>query len=130
GHVSQAEGMEDADDEIFGTNNTLSFPSQGWSFDRVSDFPGPSHSTAAPPGSYYDEDEDLFADDASNKAVGGGDLSDSELRLATLTDTPDDNGPPFSSAPFDDPPIQDIPPPLEVDDDSELPVVELRVNEE
>lgn len=134
GHSNRLEGM-DIEDEEFGGGmhpTPLRFPSAEppWSFDRATDAHGPSQMTA-PPGSSYDgEDEDLFDDDASNKAVGGGDLSDSDIRLAALTDSPDEQGAPCPSTPFDDTPIQDIPPPLDVDDDNELPVVELRVNEE
>lgn len=83
----------------------------------------------APPGSYSEGvDDDLFDDVASNKADGGGDLSDSDLRLA-LDDSPDGTGTEYPRTSFDDTPIQDIPPPLN-DDDDELPVVELRVNDE
>jgi hypothetical protein len=87
--------------------------------------------TAAPPGSYYDgEDEDLFDDDASNKAVGGGDLSDSDTRLAALGDSSEGQGGPFTDTSFDDSSIQNIPPPLDVDDNDDLPVIELRVDDE
>lgn len=126
----------DTDDEAImggGFSGGLSFGSSNlWSFDRASDS-GPSQMTAAPPGSYYEGDEDLFDDDAaSNKAVAEGDMSDTEARLAGLRDLDDDNGGDSPGTLFDDSTIQDIPPPLAADEDQgdELPVVELRVGDE
>ncbi|KAE8356359.1 ubiquitin carboxyl-terminal hydrolase [Aspergillus coremiiformis] len=106
------------------------FPSApSWSFNRVSDAHGRSQMTTALPGSTSDDD-DLLDDDASNKAVGGGDFSDSDLRLASLADSPGP-GAVYPGTPMEETPIQDIPPPLDADDDDdELPVVELRVNDE
>ncbi|ODH15373.1 sorting nexin-41 [Paracoccidioides brasiliensis] len=59
-----------------------------WSFDRAEVPYGPSGLVSAPANSFYDGDgdEDLD-DDVSNKAVGGGDMSDSESRLAMLNDS-------------------------------------------
>ncbi|KAB8238114.1 putative ubiquitin-specific protease UBP12 [Aspergillus alliaceus] len=107
------------------------FPSPpSWSFNRVPDAHGLSQMTTAMRGSISDDD-DLLDDDASNKAVGGGDFSDSDLRLASLADSPRGHGGAYPGTPMEETPIQDIPPPLEADDDEdELPVVELRVNDE
>ncbi|KAL1964943.1 hypothetical protein VTN77DRAFT_6296 [Rasamsonia byssochlamydoides] len=130
GRTHRLEGMdsEDLDPSSGGmqSNNPLSYVNEpAWSFDRATDAHGPSQmAAAAPPGSYYDEDDEggLFDDDEdadvdSNKAVGGDDVSDSELPLA------DETG--------DYPPmILDDVPPVSDDEDEELPVVELRVNEE
>jgi ubiquitin carboxyl-terminal hydrolase 4/11/15 len=86
--------------------------------------------TTALPGSTSDDD-DLIDDDASNKAVGGGDISDSDLRLASLADSPGGHGGVYPGTPMEEPPIHDIPPPLETDDDDDaLPVVELRRDDE
>ncbi|KAL1884440.1 hypothetical protein Plec18167_002028 [Paecilomyces lecythidis] len=133
-HANRLEGM-DLEDEYFGGEmrpNPLRFPTEPlWSFDRASDAHGPSQMTAAPPGSYFDgEDEDLFDDDASNKAVGGGDLSDSDVRLAALGDNSEGQGAPYTDMSFEDSSIQNIPPPLDADDNDDLPVVELRVDDE
>ncbi|KAJ9369323.1 hypothetical protein DTO282E5_5985 [Paecilomyces variotii] len=133
-HADRLEGM-DLEDEYFGGEmrpNPLNFPTEPlWSFDRASDAHGPSQMTAAPPGSYFDgEDEDLFDDDASNKAVGGGDLSDSDIRLAALGDSSEGPGASYTDTTFEDSSIQNIPPPLDADDDDDLPVIELRVDEE
>ncbi|KAH2335112.1 hypothetical protein KXW30_003369 [Aspergillus fumigatus] len=130
--ANRLEGMSFDEDE-FGDGayaNPLSYSSQPtWSFDRVTDAHGLSQMTTVPPGSISD-DEDLFDDDASNKAVGGGDLSDSDLRLAALTGSPIGQGV-FPGTPMEEEaPIQDIPPPLDDDDDEDLPVVELRVNDD
>ncbi|EAW14313.1 putative ubiquitin-specific protease UBP12 [Aspergillus clavatus NRRL 1] len=133
GKSNRLEGMSFDEDE-FGDGafaNPLPYSSQPtWSFDRVTNAHGLSQMTTVPPGSISDDEEDLFDDDASNKAVGGGDLSDSDLRLGALTGSPISRGV-FPSTPMDEePPFQDIPPPLDGDDDEELPVVELRVNDE
>ncbi|GFF33414.1 probable ubiquitin carboxyl-terminal hydrolase 12 [Aspergillus udagawae] len=130
--ANRLEGMSFDEDE-FGDGayaNPLPYSSQPtWSFDRVTDAHGLSQMTTVPPGSISD-DEDLFDDDASNKAVGGGDLSDSDLRLAALTGSPIGQGV-FPGTPMEEEaPIQDIPPPLDGDDDEDLPVVELRVNDD
>jgi ubiquitin carboxyl-terminal hydrolase 4/11/15 len=131
-NANRLEGMSFDDDE-FGDGayaNPLPYSSQPtWSFDRVTDAHGLSQMTTVPPGSISD-DEGLFDDDASNKAVGGGDLSDSDLRLAALTGSPIGQGV-FPGTPMEEEaPIQDIPPPLDGDDDEDLPVVELRVNDD
>ncbi|KAE8147670.1 hypothetical protein BDV25DRAFT_159842 [Aspergillus avenaceus] len=133
GKEKQLEGMS-FDEVEFGDgaqSDPFRFPSPpSWSFSRVPDAHGPSQMTTALPGSISD-DEDLLDDDASNKAVGGGDFSDSDLRLASLADSPGGHGLVYPGSPMDETPIQDIPPPLEGDDDDdELPVVELRVNDD
>jgi ubiquitin carboxyl-terminal hydrolase 4/11/15 len=124
GQTNRVEGMDIEDIDPSGDVQSTPFSyvnEPAWSFDRATDAHGPSQMTAAPPGSYYDDDDEgLFDydDDAdSNKAVGGGDLSDSELPLA------DESGeyPPMI--------LDDVPPASE-DEDEELPVVELRVNED
>ena len=129
----------DEDDEIGGgtlPNNSLRFANQpSWSFGPVMEAHGPSQMTATTHPDLGDEissDEDLFDDDAaSDQAVGGGDMSDSEMQLASLTDDAPDQGVPLPGTPMEEgPPIQDIPPPLEGEDEDELPVVELRVNDE
>ncbi|KAF9891719.1 CSN-associated deubiquitinating enzyme Ubp12, partial [Aspergillus nanangensis] len=116
-----------------------SFPDQSpmWSFDRITDTHGPSQMTAAYPGS-ISEDDNLLEDDASNKAVGGGDLSDSDLPLS-----------PAGHAIYPGTPMEEMPP-LEIysnplrgsrtqldadqheddDDDDDMPVVELRVDDD
>ncbi|KAK1140585.1 hypothetical protein N8T08_010222 [Aspergillus melleus] len=138
---NRLEGMNIEDDEESGDgelSNPFGFPSPpSWSFNRVHQAHGPSSSqmTTALPGSTFDDDDDLLDDDtASNKAVGGGDMSDSDLRLAALTDSPGP-GAAYPGTPIEESAFQDIPPLLEADnddddDDDELPVVELRVNDE
>jgi ubiquitin carboxyl-terminal hydrolase 4/11/15 len=117
--VEEGMDIEDSDPGIGMQSHPFSYSSQpAWSFDRATD--GTHSQTAAPPGSYYDDDEEgLFDDDdgASNKAVGGGDVSDSDLRLG-------DDSTGFPSM------IVDDVPPASDNDDEELPVVELRVNED
>ncbi|OJJ47293.1 hypothetical protein ASPZODRAFT_64832, partial [Penicilliopsis zonata CBS 506.65] len=138
------EGMDFDDDNDFDggaplhSSFGLSNDQPMWSFDRLSEdadvHHGPLSSqmlvtnhTPSRPGSDDDregEDEDLFDDNASNTAVGGGDLSDSDTRLVGLTDSPDP-GAAFGATSF-----EDIPPQLDDDEDEELPVVELRVHDE
>ncbi|KKK14034.1 putative ubiquitin C-terminal hydrolase, partial [Aspergillus rambellii] len=131
GRTNRLEGMN-FDDEDFGSGalaNSFRSPSPpSWSFKRVTDAHSALQITTELPGPISD-DEDLLDDDASNKAVGGGDISDSELRLASLTDSPPGQGPVFPGTPMDESSIRDIPP-LDVDDDDDLPVVELRVPDE
>ncbi|KAK2802058.1 CSN-associated deubiquitinating enzyme Ubp12 [Onygenales sp. PD_10] len=117
----------DMDDEGYGAAYGPEIPYSNfplWSFDRSEEPHGP---LSAPPGSFYDGDEDLD-DNASNKAVGGGDMSDSESRLATLNDSEDQSSE-FRTMVFDtDQTVQKIIQPPEMDDDDdEIPVVELRV---
>ncbi|QMW29025.1 hypothetical protein G4B84_004360, partial [Aspergillus flavus NRRL3357] len=133
GKEHRLEGMS-FDEAEFGDgaqSDPFRFPSPpSWSFNRVPDAHGRSQMTTALPGSTSDDD-DLLDDDASNQAVGGGDFSDSDLRLASLADSPGGHGAVYPGTPMEETPIQDIPPPLDADDDDdELPVVELRVNEE
>lgn len=104
-----------------------------WSFDRVADAHQQSwQETAAPPGSISEGEQhgDLFEDDgASNRAVDGGETSDADMRLASLTDGAADSGPP--ATPMDTSgSVQDIPPPLDADDSEDLDVVELKVNDD
>lgn len=103
-----------------------------WSFDRL---PNAHHQssqvTAAPPASISDGEPggDLFEDDASNRAVDGGESSDPDLRLASLTDGAGDFA--STTTPMDtSDQVQDIPPPLDADDSEDLDVVELKVNDE
>lgn len=110
-----------------------------WSFDRASNAHLSSQMTAAPPGSLsdgeyqYDNDNGLFDDTASDRAVDGDDNSGSasssvpDLRLASLTDGAGDSFAP--NTPMDTS-MADIPPPLDADDSEELDVVELRVNDD
>lgn len=108
-----------------------------WSFGQDTEAHGPSQMTTAP--GFGDElissEEELFDDDAaSDQAVGGGNMSDSDFQLASLTDDnggQGDGGVALPGTPMEEdaPRIQEIPPPLENDDDEELPVVELRVND-
>lgn len=133
GKEHRLEGMS-FDEAEFGDgaqSDPFRFPSPpSWFFNRVPDAHGRSQMTTALPGSTSDDD-DLLDDDASNQAVGGGDFSDSDLRLASLADSPGGHGAVYPGTPMEETPIQDIPPPLDADDDDdELPVVELRVNEE
>jgi len=126
--LGHAEGM-DLEDSEYGSGikpSPLRFANEPmWSFDRASDIAGHTQSTAARAGSYYDEDEeDLFDDDASNKAVGG-DLSDSDTRMPTVDDT--SKYPHFTVM---NPLSGDGMAPPDGEDDNDLPVVELRVNEE
>ncbi|KAL4785395.1 hypothetical protein BJX76DRAFT_347041 [Aspergillus varians] len=97
-----------------------------WSFNRVTDAHGLSQMTELP-GSL--SDDDLPDDDGdSNKAVGGGDISDSDLRMASLADSPPFQGPVFPGTPQEDSTLTEFPPPDA--DDNDLPVVELHVGEE
>ncbi|KAL4897954.1 hypothetical protein BDV59DRAFT_190716 [Aspergillus ambiguus] len=99
-----------------------------WSFDRDTDAHGQSQMTTMFPGSTSDDD---ILDDASNKAVG--DFSDSDMNLISLADTPAGHGV-CPGTPMEEVPIQGIslPRQTEVDDDDndDLPVVELRVDED
>ncbi|KAL4920100.1 hypothetical protein BDW62DRAFT_177609 [Aspergillus aurantiobrunneus] len=98
-----------------------------WSFNRVTDAHGLSQMTELP-GSL--SDNDLLDDDDgdSNKAVGGDDISDSDMRMASLTDSPPFQGPVFPGTPLEESTLTELPQP-DADDD-ELPVVELHVGEE
>ncbi|PYH94626.1 UCH-domain-containing protein [Aspergillus ellipticus CBS 707.79] len=131
GRATRQEGM-DFEDEEFGDGAQPSpFRSEAapsWSFSRVTDAHGPSQMTTA-----NTDDEDVD-DNASNQAVGGddGDVSDTDLRMASLTDSP--RGAAFPGTPVEEATFQDIPPfgGVDGDDDEEeeLPVVELKVNDE
>ncbi|EGC46740.1 ubiquitin carboxyl-terminal hydrolase [Histoplasma capsulatum var. duboisii H88] len=137
-HHNHLEGM-DLEDEGFGSTfgpdlNFSNHPS--WSFDRAAEpyGGGVSGLVPAPANSFYDGDgDDDLDDEASNKAVGGGDMSDSESRLAMLNDSGDQDGLIFEDADLSSSTtaVRNImqPPDLEDDDDS-MPVVELRVPEE
>lgn len=135
------EGMNNEEAE-FGDSTATRFPDPPfWSFDRISDAHyGPSQmttTTTALPGSISDNDSRYGIDDddddeiASDCAVGGGDLSDHDFPLASLTDSPFDTGSGCPEAPMDEF-VQDlVPPPLDADDDDEeMPVVELRADDQ
>lgn len=137
-HHNHLEGM-DLEDEGFGSSfgpdlNFSNHPS--WSFDRAAEpyGGGVSGLVPAPANSFYDGDgDDDLDDEASNKAVGGGDMSDSESRLAMLNDSGDQDGLIFEDADLSSSTtaVRNImqPPDLDDDDDS-MPVVELWVPEE
>lgn len=143
---------DDLDDGRGGTGLLPMAHEPAWSFSRIPDTHGSSPQMTAEqlPGSYFDghirnadgddgddDDEDLFDDAASNQAVGGGDLSDTDLRLSALAgDDGEGDGPgapaEYPGTPLDeDTLIQDVPPLQQGDEDEDdLPVVELRVNDE
>lgn len=126
--LEHAEGMDLEDPEyISGIRpSPLRFANESmWSFDRASDTPELTQSTGVPRRSYYEEDEDdAFDDDDSNRAVGG-DLSDSDARMPSLDDT--SKYPHFTVM---NPLTGDGPAASDEEDNNDLPVVELRVNEE
>ncbi|KAL4803450.1 hypothetical protein BDV18DRAFT_153729 [Aspergillus unguis] len=100
-----------------------------WSFNRVTDaHHGFSQMTTELPGSLSDDDL-LDNDNDSNKAVGGGDMSDTDLHMASLADSPPFQGPVHPGTPLEESAnLTQLPQP-DADDD-ELPVVELHVGEE
>ncbi|KAL4933316.1 putative ubiquitin-specific protease UBP12 [Aspergillus undulatus] len=165
---------DDDGDGDYGSLNPF-HNSSTWSFSRI---PDTSHSHAHGlsqinatelPGSLLDDDhddalninldgdEDAADDNDSNKAVGGGNVSDSDYRMAELADSPPFEG---SVNPCPGTPLEldidndhttdltDLPPLVDVDDDvdtnvnvknvyadvdpddDELPIVELRVDGE
>ncbi|OAX77736.1 hypothetical protein ACJ72_07962 [Emergomyces africanus] len=139
-HHHNLEGMDLEDegfDPTFGPDLDFSH-NPIWSFDRVAEPYGGSVSglVSAPANSFYDGDgDDDLDDDASNKAVGGGDMSDSESRLALLlNDSEDQEG----MVVFDDADlssstaaVRNITQPPDLDDEEDsMPVVELRVPDE
>lgn len=139
------EGMLfDEDDEIGGgvpTKNPLRAANEpSWSFSQGMEAHGPSQMTAAAPHrelgprSIDGDGEELIDDAASDEAVGGDDMSDSELQVGSLLDDVGGEGVPLPGTPKEEEqeatPIQDVPPPLETDDDDDLPVVELTVPDE
>ncbi|KKY20807.1 putative ubiquitin c-terminal hydrolase [Phaeomoniella chlamydospora] len=119
-------------DEGLGDETAYGAPySEGpsWSFDMLSNGRGVSRITAAPPSSFVNEEEDdLFADDASTRAeVAGGSsveaLSDNEDRMGQFEEV--------ESISFTGPrprgTRESAPPPFgDEDDEDELSVVELR----
>jgi ubiquitin carboxyl-terminal hydrolase 4/11/15 len=122
----------DIDDEhfdpIFGPGPLTFANSPMWSFDRASERFAQAQMIRAPPGSYYDGEDDLD-DNASNKAVRGGDLSDSETPLAIFNDSHEEHGGEFSSRIYDDnTSLQNMMRPFNGDDEEEeMRVVELPV---
>lgn len=144
--ANRQEGMlfDDEDDEIGGgvpTNNPLRTVNEpSWSFGQITEAHGPSQMTAAAPHRglgprFIDDDEESIDDAASNQAVGGDDMSDSELQVGSLLDdSVGGEGVALPGTPKEEDqeatPIQDVPPPLEADEEDELPVVELRVPDE
>ncbi|RAH48630.1 putative ubiquitin-specific protease UBP12 [Aspergillus brunneoviolaceus CBS 621.78] len=133
GQANRLSGM-DFEDEEFGHGPQPSpfrhVDPPSWSFSQISDAHGPSQMTAAQRGSI--SDDDLLDDDDSNKAVGGGDVSDTDLRMAALTDSPG-GGFGFPGTPTEETSFQELHPfggDGDDDDDDDLPVVELQVNEE
>ncbi|KAL5361086.1 hypothetical protein BJX96DRAFT_151378 [Aspergillus floccosus] len=131
---NRLEGMIFDDEPEFGyggQSDPFRFHSQPpfWSFDADTDAHGQSQMTTMFPGSTSDDD-DLLDDDASNKAVG--DMSDSEMNLISLADTPAGQGV-YPGTPMEEVPVPGISLPTQTegdDDDDELPVVELRVDED
>lgn len=96
-----------------------------WSFSRISGSHGQSNRITAPPGSDAGGEND--DDDASVRADGGGDISDADSRLAALGDSSGDISQMFD----DDPPVQNVEQPTEMNEYDDMPIVELSApNEE
>ncbi|KAL4875074.1 hypothetical protein BJY04DRAFT_211562 [Aspergillus karnatakaensis] len=93
-----------------------------WSFSRADAHPVLQMTEL--PGSI--SDDDLLDDTASDKAVGGGDISDSDLRMASFIDSPPFQGQHYPGTPMEET-LPELAPPDADDDDDELPVVELHV---
>ncbi|KAL4909961.1 hypothetical protein BDW74DRAFT_144111 [Aspergillus multicolor] len=114
---------------------SLSNPSPSWSFSRATTDAHHSLSqmTDLPGMGFDNEHDDLLGDDDndSNKAVGGGDISDSDLRMSSLVDSPF-QGSVYPGTPLDEnaPTLTTEFPQPDADDDDELPVVELHVGDE
>lgn len=118
-----------------GSNNPFGFSDPpSWSFNRVTDtHQGFSQMTTELPGSLSDDDFLNDESDDSNQAVGGGDISDADVRMASLADSPPFQGPVFPGTPLEgqEPTkVTELPQPAADADDDELPVVELHVGEE
>ena len=147
--ASRLEGMlfagGDDDDDVGGGvstgphhNNPLrSVNEPSWSFGPVMEAHGPSQmsATTATDPSFADSDNESIDDDAaSDQAVGGDDMSDSEMPVGSLLDESiGGEGVALPRTPNHEQetiPMQDVTPPLEADDDDELQVVELQVPEE
>ena len=128
-------GMNFDDEDEFGSGalgdpfRVSNLPS--WSFNRVTDaHHDPSQMTELP-GSLSDnglDNDDDDDDGDSTKAVGGGDISDPDTRMASLADSPPFQGPVHPGTPLEESTLTEFPQP-DADDD-ELPVVELHVGEE
>ncbi|KAL5335442.1 hypothetical protein BJX70DRAFT_401538 [Aspergillus crustosus] len=132
---NRLEGMNNYDEDDYGSGSLAINPLRphtppSWSFNRVTDAHPFSQMTELPGGTL--SDDDLLDDDASDKAVGGGDISDSDFRMASLTDSPPFQGQPYHpGTPMEESTIPDLAPPDAADDnDDELPVVELHVADE
>lgn len=146
--ANRLEGMlfGDDDDDDFGGgvstshhnyhNPLHSVNEPSWSFGPVMEAHGPSQMTTTATGpSFADSDDESVDDAASDQAVGGDDMSDTEMPVGSLLDEPiGDEGVALPKTPGHNEqetlPIQDVPPPLEADDDDDLQVVELQVPEE
>ncbi|GLA61868.1 CSN-associated deubiquitinating enzyme Ubp12 [Aspergillus tubingensis] len=128
--ATQSEGMNFEDEEIGGGTQPSPFRPQddtpSWSFSRATDAHGPSQMTTVPT-----DDEDLLDDDASNRAVDDGDVSDPDLRMASLMDSP--RGAAYPGTPMEEtsfPDISAFAADGDDDEEDELPVVELQVHDE
>ena len=129
GRTPRLEGMNFEDEEIGDDAQPSSFrpmDTPSWSFSRVSDAHGPSQMTTT-----QTDDEDLLDDDASNRAVDDGDVSDPDLRMASLMDSP--RGAAYPGTPMEEtsfPDISAFAADGDDDEEDELPVVELQVHDE
>ncbi|RAL13841.1 putative ubiquitin-specific protease UBP12 [Aspergillus homomorphus CBS 101889] len=134
GKTTRQEGMDFEDEEFGPVPQPSPFrhaDPPSWSFSHISDAHGSSQMTTAQRGSISDDD-DLPDDNDSNKAVGGGDVSDTDLRMAALTDSPR-GGLGFPGTPMEETSFQELHPfggDGDDDDEDDLPVVELQVNDE
>ncbi|KAL3471949.1 hypothetical protein BJX99DRAFT_13959 [Aspergillus californicus] len=123
---NRQQGMNYDEDDYLNGDNAFRAPSPNlWSFNRVTDTHGLSQMTTELPGSF--SDDDILDDDASNKAVGGGDISDSDYRLGSLMDSPPMQGPVYPGTPMEESTMADLP---QLDDEDDLPVVELHVGDD
>lgn len=115
------------------------FGPSNWSFAGLSNgegehsMAGMSQITALPPRSDQGDDEDLF-DGASNKAASSAGLSDDE-GTRILTDFADDTGTTHGAfgTPFisrEGSPVQEVPPALDMAEDDDEPVTEVRLHED
>ncbi|KAJ5223993.1 hypothetical protein N7468_008535 [Penicillium chermesinum] len=113
-------------DRVVGTSSAPSQPildqPPSWSFSRREDDDDEGSSRRLPGDINGDDDGDLFSDENSNIAIGGGSNSDAGERLEGLT-TP-------GVASDNEAAFEDVPPLLSEGSDDELPVVELKVGDD
>ena len=133
GGTQHLEDLSMDDDGMEAWQGPLAYQDQDpmWSFDRIQSGGATSQMAALPPGFHDPDEEDLFDNDAaSNRAANSSaGLSDGDDRMRDFGDGDEDMLEKFASPVRPGSPAE-VPPPLDGEDEDEIPVQEIHLPEQ